>query len=104
MKFVVDVSLWQTNERSLMFDDFDPLNQTSTEMTSSTMTSEPHQQQQQQQFDEQFADLLGGFESNVTADANDVASSKFIGDTDIVECEDEDCQVATETNFEEVRS
>ena len=105
-----------------MFDDFDPLSRTSTvngenaEMTSTTMTSNRErdhhhhrqQQQQQQQLDDQFADLLGEFECNTTDDANGVSgtstvsSSKYLGDSDLVEYKVEGHQVATETNFDEV--
>jgi len=91
-----------------MFDDFDPLSRMSAVNGCEVMTSEP--QHQKQQFDDQFADILGGFEGNATDAVSDVsntptmASSEFLAESDIVECKAEDCPVAAETDFEEVIS
>jgi len=97
-----------------MFDDFDPLGRTSTVngCDNAEMTSDPHhhhqQQQQEEERDDQFAEILGGSESKSTDDANVVcntsieASPELLGDSDVVECTPDDCQVVTETYFDEV--
>jgi len=91
-----------------MFDDFDPLSRTSAVNGCEVMTSEP--QHQKQQFDDQFDDILGGFDANAADAVSDVTntpamvSSKFLAESDVVECKAEDCPVAAETDFEEVIS
>lgn len=133
MSMHVLFSVQGNTESNVFDDDFDPFSNTSTaangwknaEMTPATTTSDPEhpendQQPQQQQWDDQFAELLGGFESNAASgDASDVrdnaavddrssspaavdASYQFPGDSDTVHWKAEEGQVVTDTKSDEV--